>query len=334
MNKIKSMWKKSTQNEKIMYALILVSVIGISTRWAYVKIEVTDGVTGLFGSDTTAQKTPKKSSLPNFTMQNPPAMLPQKEAQKWIATNFWNETNPVDYALHNDLFRQIASNWAMTLHVLAVDETHTVVNALFDKVKHDKMTVEMILTTLEDVLYDPNVRVRNFEAYIAALEWVMAYSEFDELEKERPKSQLVMALKNRVGTKAADFNFITINGQKSSLYKVKAKHTVVFINNPGCSACTEYKKALANDANFVQMIDSKKLKVVGVFSDASEKDWRIHSVDMPENWINGFDFNSEIKKNDLYDCSVIPSLYLLDSNKKVLLKDVNPIVMVQYLKGI
>ena len=328
MNKIKSMWKKATQNEKIMYALILVSVIGISTRWAYVKTEVADGVTGLFGSDTTAQQAEQKSvkegSAPVFSMQDPPAMLPNKDAQKWIATNFWKQTNPTDYLLHADLFKQLAFNWSMTLHVLSNNETSEAVNALFEKVKGDKATVEMLLLAMEDVLYDPSIPARNF----------------DELEKERPKSQLSMALKNRVGTKALDFNFITINGQKSSLYKVKAKYTVLFINNPGCPACAEYKKALTGDAGFMQMIDGKEVnatdhkdvKVLAVFPDASETDWRKYSVDMPQNWINGFDYSGTIKKNDIYDCSAIPSMYLLDSNKIVLLKDVNPTVLVRYLQ--
>ena len=342
MNKIKKMWANYTLNEKIMYALILVSIIGISTRWAYVKTEVIDGVMGLFNSDTTPQKDEEDnkegavvdSDKLTFTLPNPPAMLQQDEAQKWIAMNFWNDLSIEDYIEHSNMFTQIAANWAMIIPVLSNEELKTTINALFDRVKHNKDAVVMLFTAMEDVLYDPNIPVRNFEAYISTLEWIIAYSGFEELEKERPKSQLKMALKNRVGTKAVNFDFITIDGRKSSLYKVKSKYTVVFINNPGCPACRHFKNSLMENPEFVQMIDSKQLKVVGIFPDAQEKDWRKHSADIPKSWINGFDKMGKINKNDLYDCSVIPSIYLLDHNKKVLLKDVNPLILMQYFQTI
>lgn len=42
---------------------------------------------------------------------------------------------------------------------------------------------------------------------------------------------------------------------------------------------------------------------------------------MPANWINGFDSNQEIANEELYDLKAMPTLYLLDKGKKVLLKD-------------
>lgn len=41
---------------------------------------------------------------------------------------------------------------------------------------------------------------------------------------------------------------------------------------------------------------------------------------MPQNWILGTD-NNFIKDNAIYDLKAMPSIYLLDHNKKVILKD-------------
>ena len=43
--------------------------------------------------------------------------------------------------------------------------------------------------------------------------------------------------------------------------------------------------------------------------------------DMPRQWIHGSDDDEYLYKHDIYDLHAIPSIYLLDKDKKVLLKD-------------
>lgn len=50
MNKIKEWWKKSTLNEKLMYTLIMMLLIGILTRGNYVFDEIGEAFSGLFPS--------------------------------------------------------------------------------------------------------------------------------------------------------------------------------------------------------------------------------------------------------------------------------------------
>ena len=41
----------------------------------------------------------------------------------------------------------------------------------------------------------------------------------------------------------------------------------------------------------------------------------------PDNWYNGYDPDYVIREDILYNVRAIPSLYLLDKDKKVLMKD-------------
>ena len=56
-------------------------------------------------------------------------------------------------------------------------------------------------------------------------------------------------------------------------------------------------------------------------ADVDEEGWKHKVEKMPANWINGFDSNQEIANEELYDLKAMPTLYLLDKGKKVLLKD-------------
>ena len=43
---------------------------------------------------------------------------------------------------------------------------------------------------------------------------------------------------------------------------------------------------------------------------------------MPAGWINSYDSTVSLKNDEIYDLKAIPTLYLLDKDKKVVLKDV------------
>mgnify|MGYP002527024690 FL=1 len=51
-------------------------------------------------------------------------------------------------------------------------------------------------------------------------------------------------------------------------------------------------------------------------------------------WINGYDKKQTIEQNNLYDLKAIPTLYLLDKDKTVLLKDVTTKEIEEYLQNI
>jgi hypothetical protein len=54
----------------------------------------------------------------------------------------------------------------------------------------------------------------------------------------------------------------------------------------------------------------------------------------PEEWYNGFDPNLVIRGEGLYNVRAIPSLYLLDQEKRVILKDAPENKMMSYLMSL
>lgn len=173
----------------------------------------------------------------------------------------------------------------------------------------------------EKYLYDPNSPVKNEEAYIGALEVMSTTSLYDEWERVRPQSQLTMALKNRMGTIATDFRYVTKNGSRGSLHALKAKYILLFINNPGCPACKDIREQISASAMLTQLIDQGVIKVLALYPDEDLKEWYDYQPNMPDNWINSYDKELAMRNKELYDLRAIPTLYLLDEHKMVLLKD-------------
>ena len=70
------------------------------------------------------------------------------------------------------------------------------------------------------------------------------------------------------------------------------------------------------------MVRDKQLVILAVYPDEDIVAWREHTADFPKEWLNGYDKDQMINQEELYDLRAIPSFYLLDKDKRVILKDV------------
>lgn len=76
------------------------------------------------------------------------------------------------------------------------------------------------------------------------------------------------------------------------------------------------------------------LAVVNVYIDEDIQAWRSYMPIYPEDWYNGFDPDLVLRSNDIYNVRAIPSLYLLDAEKRVILKDAPERKVMDRLKSV
>jgi hypothetical protein len=79
------------------------------------------------------------------------------------------------------------------------------------------------------------------------------------------------------------------------------------------------------------MIEGNQITVLLHYPGNDLSLWQGYSQDIPASWINGYDKDWNVK-GYLYDFVAMPTLFLLDKNKRVLLKDVNLIMVERYLR--
>ena len=68
-----------------------------------------------------------------------------------------------------------------------------------------------------------------------------------------------------------------------------------------------------------RMVATKQLEIVGIYTLDNEAQWR--ATTFPDFIINGWNKNQDIANHDTYLLPTLPLFYLLDSDKKVLLKN-------------
>lgn len=261
------------------------------------------------------------------------------ERAAFVASHYWDAFLALDGAcdtarLHGVRREEVEhayGTWVTLLEQACIlDDASAAVAKLFKKSQADTAVLSALDGWADKYLYDPNSPVRNEDLY---LPWVRARAA-SPLRQAADDYTIKMCSLNRIGTPAADFPFTDLKGRIRTLYGVKADFTVLFFSNPGCPACHDIVERIRALPNVEKAIEEGRLAVVNVYIDQEVAKWLELSGEYPRSWICGYDHNYLIRSDVLYNVRAIPSLYLLDADKKVLLKDTPQENVLGFIRGL
>lgn len=125
--------------------------------------------------------------------------------------------------------------------------------------------------------------------------------------------------KNAPGTTAADFRFATTERSENDLHAFLLGEPLIMIfYDPDCRHCSEVIKQLA----------PLQGNVLAVCVDSTPQRWEQTRDALPPNWIKAYD-RTGILDRDLYSVRALPSIYLLDGERNVILKNPAPDTLLQ-----
>lgn len=308
------------------------------------------------------QKQLRGNALEFPYVELPPYITEQGEAARFIVRNFWKpyfkslEKDTSILCLDSSKFEGAFANYANALIALersrrgkeqgvgdkiyaTLSGSQKMVFAKADSLYqagHKRLLMRLIELS-EKYFYNPNSPYLNEEVYIPALEAILGLESLDQTAKLTYKWQLDIARLNRIGTKANDFEFTSLNGgqqRKGSLHKIKADYLLLYFNNPDCNSCRGQMEILLSSPQIVRMIETGQMKVLSMYVDEDVELWKKHRVDAPQNpnWIYARDHKLVLRDNELYGIRAIPSMYLLNGNKEVILKDAVAEMIVQHFR--
>lgn len=274
---------------------------------------------GAVGQDGQEQK-------PEFKMVEVPISITSAQGRaEYLLAHYWDNYDYRDTSLINcaDATEQGFVNF---LDVMKYGRDGAVSlgirNNLDGALGGDSIAVGVFRDYYERYLWDPNSPMRNEEVYILYLREVMASPKIADVDKIRAEYQLEQAMKNRVGTVAHDFRYRGIGGNVGTLHGMRGKdYTLLFFYNPDCPACSEIKTEVLSSGVVSALIHRGALRVLAVYTDEDLELWRSRAGEMPKGWAVGATHGVDAGIMDNYDLKAIPTIYLLDSQHNVLIKD-------------
>lgn len=169
---------------------------------------------------------------------------------------------------------------------------------------------------------------RDESRYIVFLDSLLACDSLPDGMRDRVEYKRRIAMLNRPGTIAADFRFLERHGGEFRLRHLKSPLTLLVFYDPKCPHCTDILRALATSKTVNAAIARKELSVIAIYAEGKRDVWDTTCKDMPDNWLVGFDLTG-ILDQELYDLPAMPTPYLLDSDKRVILKDPAPRTLIK-----
>ena len=245
-----------------------------------------------------------------------PATLTEPEARKsYLLTHYWEQFDFADTTLVNN--HDVTEQGFVNFIALLADGTtpeeltrESLANwcAGFVGKEHAR---QVLTQTADSYLFNPNSPFYNEALYGMYLEALLG---------KLPQTDAIR--RNNVGEKATDFVYYLSDGSRHTLAAtpVKNDRLLLMFYDPECESCHEVLLQMAADTALAEAVRAGKLSVLAVYTEGNEEAWRKALPDMPGGWTVGND-REAVKTGALYDLKAMPSLYLLDGSKTVLLKD-------------
>lgn len=290
------------------------------------------------------QRVSESSGVPrtrSFPKAVPPAMIQDShEAAEWMSFHFWDgffekageygcDSAHVAGVRKSELEQQMA-NFTYILDRVPMSSAVKAMRNLSQKIEQcesadtSSTVFEIFMQLGEKYLYDPNSPLRNEDYYRPMAEMLSVTSFLTQPEKDRYRYIFEKSGLNKVGSKAADFRFADRRGRSHTLYGIKAEYILLFFSNPGCESCMEIINSLKSSSKVADMISTGRMAVLNIYIDEDLQSWKDYMPVYPKEWYNGFDPDLVLRNNDIYNVRAIPSLYLLDKEKTVVMKDAVP----------
>ncbi|MCD8033376.1 MAG: DUF5106 domain-containing protein [Alistipes sp.] len=277
--------------------------------------------------DTAAEVSRPRVFLPAIA----PSHLSPDEQRDYLREHYWDRFDFADtlFTTGADTLQMVE---AYARYIALISDRPTdgaPIDSLMRRASVSRKMLDYFSMLAERVIHDPNSPLRNDEFYIPVLQAQLRAPWYDEYERIVPQYDLEMAMQNRLGHPANDFRYTLASGASGTLYGLRAEYILLFINNPGCPMCRDIREAISSSPMLSMMIERGQLKVLAIYPDEDLGEWHDYRDHIPASWINAYDKGCVIREKSLYDLHAIPAMYLLDSRKRVLVKDSTDVAQIE-----
>ena len=284
--------------------------------------------------DTNSNNTP---AYKPFSLPIVPNMIQSEEERiAYLCEHFWDNLNTNDTILlrNGEKFEEYFALYLTFIKREPIDISTKNIASFLNKTGKNNEWRELIMQMATKYLYHIESPLLSEELYIPFAQYALSIPNLSIKDSILYTFRLEVALKNRPGSKANDFPFVTSKGKHTTLHNSTDKCTLLFFNDPECENCKEAKSQLTGNDIIRQMTENGTLQPIMIYTEGDSEVWKQHKHDCPKGWISGFDAEENIRMRRIYELRAMPCIYLIDKDKKVILKDADINTLITYLNSL
>lgn len=252
--------------------------------------------------------------------------VPQQRAA-YLLLHFWDnmDWNNNDLIGNDNFMEQNLSTYFDLFNHVAPEDINPAVVRMIEQASVSPDAIEKISAIADLYLYDTQSPIMNENYYRIVVERLIDSNKISDYRATILQAALEDMAKNAEGTEATSFPFILRNGSTTDLKKEinHSGRTILLFYDPDCDDCAMVESLMQSNAKINTSIADGSLKVIAVCPYSVDTDsWATHASTLPATWTVGYSPDGEVDGEGIYILRATPTLFLLDSNGKVLQKDI------------
>ena len=266
-----------------------------------------------------------------FLKADNPAIVEEK--LNYLALHYFDN---YDFNDENLLFSPVLFNKLMTYYSKLIinipDSINKASDLLLVKSMKSPEVYRFILNTLIST-FDLSGDLPNDEAFVYLADNYYLNELAPWVNEEflgRLRTHITDLRPTLVGSVAPALSLSDTLGNLKSIKEINACFTLVLFWNPDCEHCIDF---MAELNKICKIYPSTYFQVYTVLATDNEKLWRSFLRKNSFPWISVFDSTKKNEFIDTYKLFMIPRMYLLDSEKRIVRKDFEAEELQQYLQN-
>lgn len=251
--------------------------------------------------------------------QAPESLTTLSQRANFVVEHFWDRCNLKSAFSSRDKMAKAFRDYVTYMQFATKDTTITSINKLIKEVQKKPKNMLTLAQIAEETLYGDSALFWSDELYLQFTNAVIKTKKISKADKARYEHHAKILTNSLTNSTLPNFEYEIPNGEKQQFDSIKAPAIILFFNDIDCTDCQLAKVRLATDINLNKLIDLGVIKIVSIYPGEANEEWKMEASNYPKNWIVG-------ACNDIYDMfdmRVIPTIYQLDENHKIIAKNLN-----------
>ena len=251
--------------------------------------------------------------------QAPESLTTLSQRANFVVEHFWDRCNLKSAFSSRDKMAKAFRDYVTYMQFATKDTTITSINKLIKEVQKKPKNMLTLAQIAEETLYGDSALFWSDELYLQFTNAVIKTKKISKADKARYEHHTKILTNSLTNSTLPNFEYETPSGEKLQFDSIKAPAIILFFNDIDCTDCQLAKVRLATDINLNKLIDLGVIKIVSIYPGEANEEWKMEASNYPKNWIVG-------ACNDIYDMfdmRVIPTIYQLDENHKIIAKNLN-----------
>lgn len=255
-----------------------------------------------------------------FPYPNVPENLTRlDDRSNYLVTHFWERCNLKSAFSAKDKFRAAFIDYISIIPYAHADSVKLSVNALIKEVKKEPKNMLTLGKIAQETLYSDSAQYWSDELYFPFAKAVVETKKISKEEKARFEYHIKVLSHSQEGMTIYPLPYKNEKGENRKLSDITAPYIILFINEPDCDDCMMARVRLAANIKMSQLIEAGTLKIISLSPCEADTEWKSSVASYPESWEKG----ASPEVESYFDLRMTPSIYLLDQDQKILVKNID-----------